>query len=197
MVADLGGLALIDDSVLIKKAQNGDKESFGSLAVKYYKNIYNLAYRMTQSREEAKDVTQETFLRAYEALGTFDSKRPFLPWIYRIAWNLCADIGRKTLRTPREEPLQEETGILKEDDPNQPTQALLDKEMKEVLGEAINSLPIGYREPLIMFHLEGFSIKEIGQLVGMKDNVVKNRLYRARKMLRAILEEEFFNRGEK
>jgi RNA polymerase sigma-70 factor (ECF subfamily) len=180
----------VEDRELLGRAQRGDKEAFAEIVRRYHRSIYNLAYRMTGNREDSKDIVQEALLRAYRALPTFDLEKPFLPWVYRIAWNICADRGRKMGRTPQEGSLDDnerESASLAAQDPG-PAKIYEAKETREALDDAINRLADGYRELIIMFHVDGLSIKEISEVTGMKETVIKNRLYRGRQRLRKILE---------
>ena len=181
----------MEDRELIESAQRGNKDAFAVLVQKYYRNIFNLAYRMTGNREDAMDVTQEVLFRAYRAIASFEPDKPFLPWVYRITWNLCADRGRKAGRTPQEDSFDDS-----DDGPSRlpapgpsPDVSYESKELREALSLAISRLGDGYRELIVMFHLDGLSIREISEITGMKETVVKNRLYRGRQMLRKILEE--------
>lgn len=180
----------MDDRELVQRALRGDKDAFGEIVQRYHKNIYNLAYRMTGNREDSMDITQEVLLRVYRALQSSDPEKPFLPWVYRITWNICADRGRKIGRTPREGSIDDnelESARLRSPDPG-PDRSYEAKELRGVLNDAIEKLPEGYRELVVMFHVDGLSIKEISDLTGMKDTVIKNRLYRGRQMLRKTLE---------
>lgn len=187
----LGGFVKgLEDRELLQRILGGDKDAFAELVQRYYKNIYNLAYRMTGNREDSMDVTQEVLLRVYRAIRSFDPEKPFLPWVYRITWNICADRGRKIGRTPREDSIDDnemESIKLRSQEPG-PDRSYEKKELKEVLDSAIARLPEGYRELVVMFHVDGLSIKEISDITGMKDTVIKNRLYRGRQMMRKMLE---------
>jgi len=180
----------VEDRELIESAQSGNKEAFAVLVQQYSKNIYNLAYRMTGNREDAMDVTQEVLFRAYRALASFQPDKPFLPWVYRITWNICADRGRKIGRTPQEDSIdeiEENAARIPSSSPS-PDSTYEHQELAEVLKKAIAELPEGYRELIVMFHVDGLSIKEVSDVMGMKETVIKNRLYRGRQMLRKILE---------
>lgn len=180
----------MEDRKLIERAQRGDKDAFAALAQRYHRNIYSLAYRMTGNREDAMDITQEVLLRAFRAIASFQPDKPFLPWIYRITWNICADRGRKIGRTPAEESIDDgNSGAsrLASSTPGPDTQ-FEKQEVARVLREAIDQLAEGYRELIILFHLEGLSIREISDVTDMKETVIKNRLYRGRQMLKKILE---------
>jgi RNA polymerase sigma-70 factor (ECF subfamily) len=188
----LGGFPLVDDKTLIERTQRGDKDAFGELVKRYYKNIYNLAYRMTSNREDSMDVTQEVLYRAYRAIDSFESNKPFLPWIYRITWNICADRGRKIGRTPSQESLDGDSLEILRLSSSSPTPEISaeQNELKDILDWAISQLGDGYRELVVMFHLEALSIKEIAEITGMKETVIKNRLYRGRQTLRKILQTD-------
>lgn len=180
----------MEDRELIERAQRGDKDAFAALVQRYHRNIYNLAYRMTGNREDAMDITQEVLLRAYRAIASFQADKPFLPWIYRITWNICADRGRKIGRTPSEESIDDgdsEASRLASSIPG-PDKEFESLEMGRTLKSAIEKLSDGYRELVVLFHIEGLSIKEISDMTNMKETVIKNRLYRGRQMLKKILE---------
>ncbi len=187
---DLGGIpSRVEDKDLLRNAQKGDKECFAEIVRRYHKNIYNFAYRMTGNREDSMDIVQEVLFRAYRSLASFDLKKPFLPWIYRITWNLCADRGRKIGRSPSEGPLNPyERESISAPAELGPEKAYEKKETKMLLDDAIDKLGEGYRELIIMFHIQGFSIREISEITGMKETVIKNRLYRGRQMLKDMLE---------
>lgn len=156
--------------------------------------MFNLAYRLTGNREDAMDVTQETMLRAYRALPSFKEGADFLPWIYRIAWNICADRGRRRKRTPVTLSLEgNEAEARTLPNPGaSPDEDVEKDELRRILESAISRLDDGYRELVVMFHLDGLSIKEISKITGLKDTVIKNRLYRGRRMLKQILVESGF-----
>jgi RNA polymerase sigma-70 factor (ECF subfamily) len=185
-----GDFFQVEDRKLIESAQRGDKDAFATLVQRYYRKIFNLAYRMTGNREDAMDVTQEVLLRALRAIASFQPDKPFLPWIYRITWNICADRGRKIGRTPAEESIDDgNTGASRLASPILgPDGEFERQEAARVLRDAIDQLAEGYRELIILFHLEGLSIREISDVTDLKETVIKNRLYRGRQMLKKILE---------
>lgn len=190
----MGGFLLASDSLLIQRALRGDRDAFAELVAKYHKQVFNLAYRLTGNREDAMDVTQETMFRAYRSLSSFREGADFLPWVYRIAWNICADRGRKKKRTPAMSSLESneaEVRTLPNPGPS-PDEDVEREELRRALEAAISRLNDGYRELLVMFHVDGLSIKEISEITGLKDTVIKNRLYRGRRMLKEILLESGF-----
>lgn len=184
----------MEDRELIERAQRGDKDAFAELVSRYHKRVYNLAVRMTGNREDAMDVTQEVFLKMYRAIGSFQPEKPLLPWVYRIAWNVCADRGRKIVRSPKGESLdsmEPDRHIPASSDPV-PDATCERKEIVEALSAAIDRLGDGYRELVVLFHLEGLPIREISRITGLKETVIKNRLYRGRQMLKKMLEADGF-----
>ena len=141
------------------------------------------------------DVTQEALYRVYWALNGFQPDKSFLPWVYKITWNICADRGRKKIRSPVQESfdsIEYELARFAGNGP-QPEAAYENMELGNILKDAVGKLKEGYRELIVMFHVDGLSIKEISQITGMKETVVKNRLYRGRQMLRQILKEGGFS----
>ncbi|HOB30818.1 MAG TPA: sigma-70 family RNA polymerase sigma factor [Bacillota bacterium] len=178
----------------MEKVKKGDDEAFADLVEKYNRNIYSLAYRLTGNREDAMDITQEVFLRVFRGISSFDTSKPFLPWANRITYNLCADRGRKLGRSLVEQSLDGSEYLKATVSSSEPTpaDAYEDEELSEIVQDAVNQLQDGYRELVIMFHLEGYSIKEIAEITGLKETVIKNRLYRGRKALKEILLNEGF-----
>ncbi len=185
---------LKEDTDIIKRVKDGDSDAFSSLVVKYYRGVYNLAYRLIGNQEDAMDITQEAFLRAYRNIDSFQLGKPFKPWIYRIARNVCIDRGRKLGRSLPEESLEGNvvTQVRASSPAPGPEQVYDNRELREILEGAIGQLDEGYRELIILFHLEGLSIKECSEITGLKGTVIKNRLYRGRQALRKILQENGF-----
>jgi RNA polymerase sigma-70 factor (ECF subfamily) len=175
------------DLRLIDLCQRGRLEHFGELVARYQSRIYNMAYRMVHCREEAEDITQETFLNVYRALATFQGER-FSPWIYRIASNLCFDhLRRRRLPTisldapvgphghmPRE---IADAGPLPEE------QALADALGSDV-QRVIDGLPPRYRSVVVLRHIEDLTYEEIAAILEVPLGTVKTRLFRAREMLK-------------
>ncbi len=141
------------------------------------------------------DITQEAFLRVFRGIPSFQLGKPFLPWVYRITWNLCADRGRKIGRSLPEESLDgnEITRARVSSEEPAPDQIYENKELRETLKQAVNKLKDGYRELIILFHVEGLSINEISEITGINATVIKNRLYRGRQALKKILLEDGFS----
>ena len=182
-----------NDSALAVLVQKGDRESFSGLVDRYQGRIFNFCYHFSRSRDTAGDLTQETFLRAYRFIRKYDPKRKFSTWIYSIARNICIDEKRKTDRV-KTVPLDEiSTDALPSAGTNRhlknPSEISLHLEDQAILGEAIGHLPEKYRTVVILCYFEELPYREIAEIMGMSLNLVKIRIFRAKKMLVEILRE--------
>lgn len=156
------------------------------MAEQHGKAVYRLALRYTGDSFAAEDIAQETFLRACAALHRYDRSRPAGPWLLRIALNLC----RNRQRSAREIPMDERIGAVEADPGPGPEQIYLQRERDLELAEALRALAPKYREILILKHVNELSYAEIGEVLGLKLSLVKNRLYRGRIALRKTLKGE-------
>lgn len=177
---------------LVRRVKEGDEEAFAELVNLYSERIYNLALRIVRRTDEAADVLQETFIKVFEKIHTFDGRSDFFTWLYRIATNLSLMKLRKNKRT-----------VLSDDDIEQqfdrpdtttiqewqslPLKEMLSLEFRRHLDEAVDSLPEIYRSIFILRDLEGLSIKEASKILGITETNVKVRLKRARMYLREKL----------
>ncbi len=141
---------------------------------------------MINDKEEVSDVSQEVFLRIYKALDRYDPKYKFSTWAVRIATNLCLDMHRK--KKADSTPIDEVRDL--SDGMDTPEESYLQKERSERIRRAIQELPEKYRTPIILFHQNGLSYDEMTKVLGQPMTIVKNRLYRARLMLREALMNE-------
>ncbi len=173
----------LTDYELIQKCLSGLQEYFEVLVTRYKKLIFSVVYNMMNDKEEVGDISQEVFIRIYRALDRYNPEYKFSTWAVRIATNFCLDIHRK--KKIDFMPIEEI-----EDFPNgfdTPEASYLRKERTERIREAIQSLPDKYRMPVILFHQNGLSYEEITKVLGEPMTIIKNRLYRARLMLREAL----------
>lgn len=181
------------DSELVVQGQNGDREAFAELVRRYQNRIYSFIYRALQHREEAQDVTQEVFLRAYRALSRYTRDQSFAAWLFTIANNLCLDsFRRRKLRTVsidgaaggwEDEPPPLEIP----DNTNNPETLFANLEIRRAVEEAIASLPYRYRVVTILRHLQDLSYQEISSITGQPEGTVKAQIFRARRLLREKL----------
>lgn len=174
----------IDEQALIQRALRGDSEAFGDLAQHYGRPVYNLALRMVGNAEDARDVTQTAFLKAWEKLGSFDQRSRFFSWLYRIALNESLNHRRRRRST---EPVDEE---MPGTAPG-PEQHFERRRETEMVQGALLQLNPGDREVLVFRHFLGLSHSEIGEVLQVPDKTVKSRLHTA--LMR--LEVELRRRG--
>ena len=180
---------------LVHQAQSGKLEAFDALVREHEKIVYNLALRMTGKPEDAEDMAQEAFLRAYRALDLFRAESRFSVWLYRIVTNVCLDFHRREDRNPTESLIVEtEEGETKEreipDEEQAPETVLERKLTREAVQRGLNFLPSEQREILLLREIRGLSYEEIGMLLGLETGTVKSRIFRARKKLCGFLVRE-------
>jgi RNA polymerase sigma-70 factor (ECF subfamily) len=169
---------------LLEKAQGGNLFAFEEVVRRYQRRVYAVAMRITRRHDLADDVTQETFLRAHQKLDSFDTGRPFGPWICRIAANLAIS----QLRSPvaREQELGE--GAAEEPDRgDSPLDAVLESEARELLEAALEALPPEQRAVFVLRSVEEMSYRDIAGTLEIPLGSVMSRLSRARDKLRAAL----------
>jgi RNA polymerase sigma-70 factor (ECF subfamily) len=192
----------VDESELVSRAQAGEDEAFSELVGRYQNKIYRLAKNITQNNEDAEDVLQETFLKAYSHLGGFQRNSRFYTWIVRIAVNEALMKLRKR-RSDRAVPLDEpvETGeeaVAREiavwDD--NPEQRYSREEMQQILDDAVEELKPDFRTVFVLRDIEELSTEETAETLGISIPAVKSRLLRARLALREKLTRKFKRKGE-
>ncbi|MDQ2730585.1 MAG: sigma-70 family RNA polymerase sigma factor [Armatimonadota bacterium] len=172
--------------------QASTAQEFDHIVADYEKRVFNIAFRMLGNHDDAADVTQETFIKAYRAWGNFRGESSVYTWLYRIATNCCKNkikdrerpgrYGIDSLETLRDEDSTEETQI--PDWRYSPGPLLERRELQEVVQAAIGSLAPDYRVVIVLRDLQGLSYKEISAIVGVPLETVKTRIFRGRCMLR-------------
>ena len=177
------------------RARTGDQEAFEQLVLDNQNKVYALALRMVNDREEAADLAQEAFLKAWQGLPSFQGDSSFSTWVYRLATNVCIDFLRKQKRRREVEPAlsldDEESGWTEPADWNQDPQRHLERsERSRALARGLEALPDHQRQVLVLRELSGLSYQEIGQALGLDMGTVKSRIARSRLALRKILLED-------
>jgi len=193
---------VFDESQLLAKAREGDANAFSDLVTRYSRKIYRLAKHITQNDEDAEDVLQETFLKAYGHLADFQGQSKFYTWIVRIAVNesLMKLRKRKSDRTvPLDEPLDTgEDTVVREiavwDD--NPEHQYSREELGRILDEAVESLRPAFRTVFVLRDIEELSTEETAEALGISVPAVKSRLLRARLQLRERLTRFFRRKGD-
>ncbi len=175
------------DDVLIAKTLDGDISCFNQLIKRYQRSVYNIAYKTLGNAEDAQDVTQEAFIKAFRSLDTYRKGAVFAAWIYRITSNLCIDYFRARKPTVSLDTAVNPERSSMQDSANNPETLVLRKSHAEYIREAIMDLPENYRNVIILRHFQGMSVEEISQLLDIPQGTVKTHLYRGRERLRLRL----------
>lgn len=185
-----------NELILTEKSKNGDVEAFSLLISAYEKKILNFTYRILSSKEDAEDVTQEVFVKAYRAIASFDNKSSFQTWIYKIAQNAALDFLRKQKRRGGKKNVslyaEDEDGeyeIPIADKKNEPYSELRKKEAQNALEKAMEELGADQKEVIVLRDIQGFGYDEIAEITGENLGTVKSRISRARLLLRKKLEK--------
>lgn len=183
-----------EEYAVIERVRAGNTDAFEALVTAYQKQIYNLTLRYVSSPEDAADLTQESFLRAFRSLESFRGDSRFSVWMYRLTTNVCIDFlrsrGRGTASSLTVENDDEELEELELPDQRfDPQKELERRELRRAVQAGLESLSEDAREIVILRELEGLSYAEIGERLGLEAGTVKSRLFRARKALCGYLIE--------
>jgi len=189
---DLAGQ--LPDHESVQMVVEGRQEAYKLLVERYQGRVFRVAYGLMRNREDAREVCQEAFIKAYRNLPNFRRDSSFYTWIYRITVNLGIDQKRKAYRS-RETDL-DEARLTPEQAHHTgprpmpgPSQSLVRKQLAGRIGEAIASLPEDQRQVIILREVQGLSYKEIAETTGIAEGTVMSRLFYARKKLQALLED--------
>lgn len=184
----------IDERLLIERCKAGDREAFDVLVRAYEKRVYNLAYRLSGSYDEANDISVDAFLRVFQAIHLFRGDAHFSTWLFRIVTNVYLD-RRKRVRNKQHLSLEEyieleENSVARqvEDPAPGPQEAVENQQKSQILQTAIDELPDYQRAMVILYHTEGLSYEEIAAVFSLPIGTVKSRLNRARLILKNKLE---------
>jgi RNA polymerase sigma-70 factor (ECF subfamily) len=181
------------DEELVALSIGGDVESFNQLVVRWERPIYALAYRVIGREEEARDVVQETFLRAFRGIGNFRGQAKFSSWVYRIALNLCRDWIRRERRAPIL-PTPEGVDVIELAAEKGPAESIEDlvarNDMSQAVAGLMTRLPEEQRTAIILKEYHGMTFQEIADLQGVPLSTVKTRLYQGLNVLRRHLAQQ-------
>jgi len=181
--------------MIVRKVLQGDVNAFEKLVTEYERAVYAIAQRMTGNAEDAADMTQETFIKAYNSLSSFRGDSKFSVWLYRIANNVCLDFLRSRSRKPTvslstEDDDGEETQLDIADESQSPELLLENALTRDAVRRGLDSLPPDYRQILLLREIQGLSYEEIAAALGLESGTVKSRIFRARKRLCTFLIED-------
>ena len=182
----------LSDSVAVEQARAGDSGAFRVLVERHSRNLFRLAYRMTGHQQDAEDVVQETFLRAYRQLSKFDERASFGTWLYRIAANCSLDL----IRVRKRRGAQAEAATEDAPDPMQslpdpspsPDRLAMSGEVERKVAAVLEGLSEMERTAFVLRHYEGMCIDDIGRTLGVQPNAAKHSIFRAVQKLRRALE---------
>lgn len=183
-----------DDQRLVRAARGGDREAYRRLVERYQRKVYSIAFEILRNREDAEDVAQEAFVKAYLSLQEFKGDSSFFTWLYRITYNMALDVRRRLLR--RGGATQEfREGALKEPEELAPIlgkiagphEALLTQERLRLLQMALDSISEEHRTVVVLREVDGLSYEEIARITGINLGTVMSRLHYARKKLQEAL----------
>lgn len=178
----------LDDVAAVAEARDGNQEAFKVLVDRHSRSLYRLAFRMTGRAEDAEDIVQETFIRAYKQLSRFEARSNVSTWLYRIAFNCSVDFLRS--RPRRESATDDEALERLATAPDGPTMddLVYAGQIGEQLQVALCGLSEKERAAFLMRHYHGYSIEEIGSTLGMKTNATKHSIFRAVRKMRVALQ---------
>ena len=183
------------EAQIVRKVLEGDVNAFETLVVEYEKNVYAITQRMTGNAEDAADMTQETFIKAYNSLSSFRGDSKFSVWLYRIATNVCLDFlrsrSRKLTVSLSVEDEDGEEAQLEIADESQSPERLLERDLtRDAVRRGLKALAPEYRQILLLREIQGLGYEEIAEVLSLEVGTVKSRIFRARKRLCAFLTED-------
>ena len=184
----------LEDDKFVRQAINGNQTAFKSLMEKYQKPLYYHVLKMVKNHEQVEDLVQEAFMKAFDNLGSYNTNYAFSTWLYRITTNHTIDyLRKKKLQTTSiNEPVKTKDGDMEIQisDEAETDRAIIRKERKAIIHEAILNLPDKYRQVIEMRHLEELSYQEISDQLDLPLGTVKAHIFRAREMLYKSLKDQ-------
>lgn len=180
------------EALTVQRVLDGDVNEYEKLVLEYQKNVYNLALRMTGDAEDAADMAQEAFIKAYNSLASYRGDSRFSVWLYRIVSNVCLDFlrarkRRQTMSLSVVDDEGEETELEISDESASPEKLLERSMTRDAVRRGLQELTPEYRQILILRELQGMSYDEIAETLGLESGTVKSRIFRARKKLCTFL----------
>lgn len=183
----------ISEEALVEQCRRQNMEAFGRIVDAYQSRVYGFVKRMVRDTEDATDITQDVFIRAYQGFGRFDGRSSLRTWLFRIAHNLCVDVARRRARVPDEHSMDavtEESDSLQLPDQRwDPERVALDDELRAVIESGIDSMSDKLRAVLLLHDREELKYEEIADLLEIPVGTVKSRLFLARNHLQHHLRQ--------
>lgn len=188
-----------DDLTLVQRVRSGDQRAFKQLVERYQRKVYAVAFGMLKDREEARDVTQEAFVKVYKYLDHFKGDASFYTWLYRITANVCIDVMRRkgTAKgdhvefdeTQAQDTSEANLGALGSKLGTNPQKSVLRRELAEKIQEALQQVPEKHREILLLREVEGMSYEDLARTLEIPKGTVMSRLFHARLKVQKLLNE--------
>lgn len=186
----LASLTAADEARLVSASQHGDQDAFAQLVQRHQRRVFSLVFRMLQQYEEASEVTQETFLAAWQGLPAFRGEARFSTWLYRIAYN-CSLKQLEQRKRDRALQANMEAEQMLVGNAQEPVDARLEaRALQTLVREQLSRLPAKYRIVLILRHLQDMSYEEMAELLKIPIGTIKTHLFRARNLLKERLEAD-------
>ena len=183
----------LTDEYLVAEVQAGDQSAYAVLVERYSDYVFTIAVRIIGDEDDAADIAQEAFVRAYKAIGRFRGDSKFSSWLYRIAANRALTHLKRKKRRPQTVDIDLgayiEADALVSGSRDDPGQHVLDQEFRRAIRGAVSKLPVQYRTVITLFYLEEKSYNEVAEMLGIPMGTLKTHLHRGRAMLRGVLEE--------
>ena len=190
---------MADDLTLVQRVRTGDQRAFKTLVERYQKKVFSVALGMLKDREEARDVSQEAFVKVYKYLDHFKGDASFYTWLYRITVNICIDVMRRKGASKGDQVEFDETIQLDTSEANlgalgsklgtNPQKAMLRKELAEKIEAALKEVPEKHRAILLLRELEGMSYEDLARTLEIPKGTVMSRLFHARLKVQKVLSE--------
>jgi RNA polymerase sigma-70 factor, ECF subfamily len=178
-----------DDLQLVTASKSGDQDAFAQLVQRYQRHVFNLVYRMLQQYEEANEITQETFLAAWQGLPAFRGDARFSTWLYRIAYNCCLkQLEQRKRDKALQAALQAEQALEGANKDKRPDVELDARDRQALIREHLSHLPAKYRIVLILRHLQDKTYEEMAEILTIPIGTIKTHLFRARNLLKERLQ---------
>ena len=178
-----------NDQIIIDKILNGDTNAFAQLVDSYKDLVFSLAFKMTKNREEAEEVSQDTFIKAYKNLANFKGDAKFSTWLYKIAYRTCLDRFKKNINLYKTDSI--ENTVIQLESVEHTLESIERKERSEIMEVCLQKLPEEERTILWFFYYQELSLKEIVEITNLSQANIKVKLHRARKRLLTIVKETF------
>jgi RNA polymerase sigma-70 factor, ECF subfamily len=196
MVVSHGVTMQVAEDQLVSRCRAGDLDAFAQVYDRYERQVFRYAYHILGNRDDADDIKQETFVKAYQAIRSFRSESSLQTWLLKICGNLCRDKIKSWDRrkvTYDSTMREDEMGV---SNPDESPQAIVErKELENTIARALKGMPAPQREIIVLHEIEGLSYEEIAAVLGCTRTSIKLRLHRARKSLKERVASLMGNRG--